>query len=70
MRFLGTAAALFALALAANGGAAQEAVVLKEGDPAPGFTLAGTDGKTYSLKEFKGKSAVVVAWYPRALTGG
>lgn len=40
------------------------------GDPAPDFSLLGTDGKTYTLKQFRGKSAVVIAWYPKALTGG
>lgn len=43
---------------------------LKIGDVAPHFELKGTDGKTYKLSDFKGKSAVVVAWYPKALTGG
>jgi len=43
---------------------------LKVGDPAPPFSLQGSDGKTYSLEQFKGKSAVVVAWFPKAFTGG
>jgi peroxiredoxin Q/BCP len=42
---------------------------LKAGDPAPDFTLPGTDGKTYSLASLKGK-AVVLAWFPKAFTGG
>lgn len=49
--------------------AAQDAA-LKVGDKAPDFKLVGTDGKTYSLKDFAGKSAVVLAWYPKALTRG
>ena len=44
--------------------------VLKVGDQAPEFKLKGSDGNTYKLSDFKGKSAVVVAWYPKALTGG
>jgi peroxiredoxin Q/BCP len=40
------------------------------GDPAPAFSLPGSDGATHSLAEFKGKRAVVVAWYPKAFTGG
>jgi thioredoxin-dependent peroxiredoxin len=40
------------------------------GDDAPPFTLQGSDGKTYSLSDFKGKKAVVVAWYPKAFTPG
>jgi peroxiredoxin Q/BCP len=43
---------------------------LKAGDPAPDFKLQGSDGKTYSLADFKGKQAVVVAWFPKAFTGG
>jgi len=43
---------------------------LKAGDPAPAFTLPGSDGKTYKLADFKGKQAVVIAWYPKAFTGG
>lgn len=40
------------------------------GDDAPDFSLKGSDGKTYKLSDFKGKQAVVVAWYPKAFTGG
>jgi len=40
------------------------------GDVAPAFSLQGSDGKTYELTEFKGKKAVVVAWFPKAFTGG
>ena len=40
------------------------------GDKAPGFTLEATDGKTYSLDQFLNKEAVVIAWYPKAFTGG
>jgi peroxiredoxin Q/BCP len=40
------------------------------GDPAPDFTLQGSDGKTYSLADFKGKKAVVLAWFPKAYTKG
>ena len=43
---------------------------LKVGDKAPAFSLMGTDGKTYSLDQFKGKKAVVVAWFPKADTPG
>ena len=41
----------------------------KVGDAAPDFEMVGSDGKTYKLSDMKGK-AVVVAWYPRAFTGG
>ena len=43
---------------------------LKVGDPAPDFALAASDGKTYHLADFKGKKAVVLAWFPRAFTSG
>ncbi len=56
------AAALFRL------GAAQDAP--KVGDRAPDFKLKASDGKEYTLKQFLGKSAVVIAWYPKAFTGG
>ena len=42
---------------------------LKVGDKAPDFSLPGSDGKTYSLAALKGK-AVVLAWFPKAFTGG
>jgi peroxiredoxin Q/BCP len=40
------------------------------GDPAPEFKLPGSDGKTYSLSDFAGRQAVIVAWFPKAFTGG
>jgi peroxiredoxin Q/BCP len=43
---------------------------LKVGDEAPDFSLPGSDGKTYSLADFKGKKAVVLAWFPKAYTKG
>ena len=43
---------------------------LKVGNAAPDFALQGSDGKTYKLSEFRGKQAVVIAWYPKAFTGG
>ena len=46
------------------------AAELKAGDAAPDFKLQGSDGKTYSLADFKGKKAVVIAWFPKAFTGG
>jgi peroxiredoxin Q/BCP len=49
---------------------APPAVELKVGDAAPDFTLPATDGKTYKLSDFRGKKAVVVAWFPKAFTQG
>jgi peroxiredoxin Q/BCP len=42
---------------------------LKVGDKAPDFSLPGSDGKTHSLAANKGR-AVVLAWFPKAFTGG
>ena len=42
---------------------------LKVGDDAPDFSLPGTDGKTYHLADFKGRQAVVLAWFAKAFTG-
>jgi peroxiredoxin Q/BCP len=40
------------------------------GDKAPNFKLAASDGKTYELSQFLGKKPVVIAWFPKAFTGG
>lgn len=42
---------------------------LKVGDPAPDFTLPASDGQTYTLSKLRGKT-VVLAWFPKAFTGG
>ena len=44
--------------------------VPKVGDTAPDFEMQGSDGKTYKAKDFVGKKAVIIAWFPRAFTGG
>jgi peroxiredoxin Q/BCP len=62
-------AAVLGLTLALNGGIAQ-AQELKVGDKAPDFTLKGSDGKSYTLADFKGKKGVVLAWFPKADTRG
>lgn len=43
---------------------------LKVGDGAPYFELQGSDGNTYRLSDYEGKQAVVIAWFPKAFTGG
>ena len=43
---------------------------LRVGDLAPNFELSGSDGETYSLSDYRGKQVVVLAWFPKAFTGG
>ena len=43
---------------------------LQTGDITPAFSLVGSDGKTYNLDDFKGDKPVVIAWFPKAFTGG
>src|SRR4029453_9206710 len=56
--------------LTATAAKAQSPVELRGGDMAPAFKLQASDGKTYSLADFKGKRAVVLAWFPKAFTQG
>lgn len=46
------------------------AAEIKAGDPAPDFALTGSDGKTHRLADFRDKQVVVIAWFPKAFTGG
>lgn len=48
---------------------AQYSADLKVGDPAPEFALQGSDGKVHKLSDYRGKT-VVLAWFPKAFTGG
>src|ERR1700733_10878322 len=43
---------------------------LKVGDSAPDFELKCSDGNLHHLSDYKDKQAVVVAWFPKAFTGG
>jgi peroxiredoxin Q/BCP len=45
-------------------------LALRPGDPAPDFTLAASDGREYTLSQFSGRKHVVIAWFPKAFTGG
>jgi peroxiredoxin Q/BCP len=47
-----------------------ETVELDAGDRAPDFSLDASDGRTYRLRECLEESAVVIAWFPKAFTGG
>jgi len=62
---------LAAVLMMATGANAQTpAPELKVGDQAPDFSLQASDGKTYKLSDYKGKKAVVIAWFPKAFTSG
>ena len=43
---------------------------LKVGDEAPDFTLRDQNNKEVKLSDFRGKKAVVLAFFPAAFTGG
>lgn len=43
---------------------------LGAGDPAPDFELQASDGETYRLSDYRGRRAVVLAWFPKAFTQG
>jgi hypothetical protein len=42
---------------------------LKVGDLAPDFSLPGSDGKIHELASYRGRQAVVLAWFAKAFTG-
>jgi peroxiredoxin Q/BCP len=65
MRYL-FSATVFALALSV---AAPAAELPAEGATAPGFTLKSQEGKTVSLKDFRGQW-VVLYFYPKDMTQG
>lgn len=49
---------------------AQNKPVLREGMTAPNFSLKDIHGKVFKLSTFKGKSPVVIYFYPKAGTPG
>ena len=53
-------------------GACQQGSIaeLDVGVQAPNFKLAGTDGKTYELKDFRGKQFFFLSFFTKAFTGG
>ena len=66
MKALFAFVAVLAIALGATGASAEQ---LNVGDDAPAFELPGSDGNTHSLAQYAGKT-VVLAWFPKAFTGG
>ena len=77
--FAGLALAAFGMAASAEGQTPQQpqqpqpapqySAVLNVGDRAPDFKLPGSDGKVHALSAYNGKT-VVLAWFPKAFTGG
>lgn len=63
-------AAATGLANVALGRGESPGVQLRAGDVAPDFTLPASDGEVYKLSDFRGRQAVVIAWFPRAFTPG
>ena len=53
-----------------SGGDSPEPPKLAAGDTAPSFTLQGSDRKAHRLGDDQGKRVVVLAWFPKAFTGG
>ncbi len=48
----------------------QIAAAVEEGEKAPDFSLQASDGQTYTLSQFMGEKPVVIAFFPKAFTGG
>jgi len=64
IKFIGTSFLLSIVFASGN------SFALEVGDPAPDFRLQASDGKEYTLSQFKGKRPVVIAFFPKAFTGG
>ena len=70
-KLLGVAVAGVGILCAAAGThGADSAKTPDAGDAAPPFTLPGSDGAKHDLAKLAEERAVVVAWYPKAFTGG
>ena len=70
LRTIATTAAATAIGIVNVAMQRHESIVeLKPGEPAPDFSLSGSDGRTYRLKDLAGRP-VVIAWFPKAFTGG
>jgi peroxiredoxin Q/BCP len=49
---------------------AEQTVRLGIGSVAPDFSLEASDGRTYRLSDYREYQPVVLAWFPKAFTGG
>ena len=59
----------FALLTLVTGLAVAQDAAPAVGDSAPDFSLPGSDGSTHNLSDYRGQP-VVIAWFPKAFTGG
>lgn len=66
----GSVVLLLTVVALSSGNARTRAVELKVGDAAPPFSLIGSDGRTYTLADYKAKQVVVLAWFAKAFTSG
>ena len=55
---------------AAMGRERRDRVQLKPGDTAPDFELPGSDNRVHRLRDYRDVESVVIAWFPKAFTGG
>jgi len=55
---------------AAMGRERRDRVQLKPGDYAPDFELPGSDNRIHRLRDYRDVESVVIAWFPKAFTGG
>ncbi len=69
MKMLVALCVMVVVAVAAVGVGGAAAQGLEAGDMAPAFSLPGSDGKTHTLADYAGRT-VVLAWFPKAFTGG
>lgn len=64
------AAVVTALVNLATGRGERHPVTLRVGDDAPDFALTGSDERVHRLRDARGRQSVVLAWFPKAFTGG
>jgi peroxiredoxin Q/BCP len=65
-----TGAAFTAFKSLIGGRRSDDTVSLAIGDVAPDFELPASDGARYRLSDLTKHSVVVIAWFPKAFTGG
>ncbi len=61
---------LCALLLATSAAVNADNTMLAVGSQAPDFSLSGSDGQVHKLSDYRGKQPVVIAFFPKAFTGG